>query len=86
MEDHQAPLEAKIEITFNNPQHLSAIYKSLLPETLSPVDMKRGRVEISAYTTPQPTLTLTIKAKNTSSFKALLNAYIYLLKTAIDVL
>ncbi len=62
---------------------LRALYQSLLPEAVSQPDRKRGNVRITAV---DRRLVIEIESATASGARALFNAYIYLLMTALQVI
>ena len=77
--------EYKLRIIVESPEEkaLKALYQSLLPETLSQPDRKRGDVKITVV---GRRLIIEIESASASGARALFNAYIYLLMTALQVI
>jgi tRNA threonylcarbamoyladenosine modification (KEOPS) complex Pcc1 subunit len=80
-------IKGEIIVTDPNYSLLKALYASLSPETLSIVDRKRGKVEVKVYREGRAgKLVIKIESKTMGGFRSLFNAYVYLLKTAIEVI
>lgn len=58
------------------------VFKALLPEVESPVDEKRGKINIQCYSNK---VVITVYSNTLSNIRALLNTYAYLLESLTKV-
>ena len=81
-------IKGEITITDADYSLLNTLYLALSPETASIIDRKRGKVEINMDSGEKGSgkLVVRIESRTIGGFRSLFNAYVYLLKTAIEVI
>ncbi len=77
----QVSLEIRIEGL--DEKTVKTLYKSLLPEIKSQPDKKRGKIELKGE---KGQIVISMSSSDAGDLRALFNAYIYLLITALEVI
>jgi len=62
---------------------VKTLYKSILPEIKSQPDKKRGKIELKSG---EGRIIISMSSSDAGDLRALFNAYIYLLITALEVI
>lgn len=83
MESRSEDIVIELRVKQAGEQIVKALRESLLPEVLSQPDRKRGEVEVKE---DGEELVVRIRSKSFSGARALFNAYVYLLMSALQVI
>ncbi len=80
------PISGELRVCLDDDRMIESLKKAIEPETKSQADLKRGKAHVKKISSPCNGIAVNIESQTSSGFKALFNAYVYLLETAIEVL